>query len=203
MEGIENEYLKILEKKEKNQKLGLDLQSTSGDSDQNDSDLDDGGFDAGRSFTGSMQSLDNDSLNLEEDMDAVNYYIVTLKPHKIYKFELTFTPQNTKKYEFNLPLRMGNNTDYNPELQKLVSVESVPPKIILDPIDGVRDFKKKIITHTDQDTPDKMALTITNPDYSKSLNFFIKCDELEADRVFVLSKSEGSIAPNKSMHIEI
>ena len=149
MEGIENEYLKILEKKQKTQKLaGMDLQSTSGDSEQNESDLEDG-FDAGRSFTGSMQSMENDSLNLDEDMDAINYYIITLKPHKIYKFELTFTPQNTKKYEFNLPLRMGNSLDFNPELQKLVSVESVPPKIILEPIDGVRDFKKKIITHTD------------------------------------------------------
>lgn len=82
-------------------------------------------------------------------------------------------------------------------------VESVPPKIILDPIDGIRDFKKKIITHTDQDTPDRLMLTITNPDYANSLNFFIKCDELEVDRVFVLSKSEGSIPPNKSMDIEI
>lgn len=35
------------------------------------------------------------------------------------------------------------------------------------------------------------------------MNFFIKCDELEAERVFVLSKSEGSIPPNKSLNIEV
>lgn len=98
---------------------------------------------------------------------------------------------------------MGNNKELNPELQKYVFAESVPPKIILEPIDGVRDFKKKIITNTDKDTPDKMTLTITNPDYSKSLNFFINCDGLEPDRVFSLSKQEGSIPANKFMNIEI
>ena len=85
----------------------------------------------------------------------------------------------------------------------MVFVEPVPPKIILEPIDGLRDFGKKIITHTEHDAPDKLQLVISNPDTQKSLNFFIKCDELEAERVFVLSKSEGSIPPNRQLTIDI
>jgi len=46
----------------------------------------------------------------------------------------------------------------------MVFVEPVPPKIILEPIDGLRDFGKKIITHTEHDMPDKLQLTISNPD---------------------------------------
>ena len=157
----------------------------------------------GRSLSAASRTDPNESLELVEDGDNIRFFILTLKPQKLYKFELNFTPQNTKPYEFRLPLTLGNNTDFNPDLQKMVFVEPVPPKIILEPIDGLRDFGKKIITHTEHDMPDKLQLTISNPDSSKSLNFFIKCDELEADRVFVISKSEGSIPPNKSLNIDI
>jgi hypothetical protein len=114
MHGLENEYLKILERKNKDMKYGaMDLESTSGDegSDKNNSN-----FDGGRSFTGSMGSLNEDSLNLDVDMDAINFYELILKPKKIYNFQLTFTPQNTKNYEFRLPLTMGNSSKFNPKL---------------------------------------------------------------------------------------
>lgn len=91
MEGIENEYLKMLEKRQNGKKLGLELPSTSGDEGSDREDSTDN-FDAERSFTGSIRSMDDESLNLEEDLDAINYYILTLKPQKIYKFELIFTP---------------------------------------------------------------------------------------------------------------
>lgn len=110
----------------------------------------------GRSLSAVSKTDQNESLELVEEGDNIRYFILTLKPQKVYKFELTFTPQNTKPYEFRLPLTLGSSSDFNPELQKMVFVEPVPPKIILEPIDGLRDFGKKIITHTEHDVPDRL-----------------------------------------------
>ena len=143
-----------------------------------------------------------DSLILDQSEPDVNFFIITLKPHKIYKFELTFTPQTTKLYKFRLPLYLGNKAqDNSHELQKWIVCHSVPPKLILDPIDGVRDFSKKIISQMEGSDEDKLHITITNPDLNRSLNFFINSSELDEERVFSLSKSEGTIGPNTSLKI--
>jgi len=72
---------------------------------------------AERSLSAVSRTDLNESLELEEEEgDNVGFFILTLKPQKIYKFELTFTPQNTKPYEFRFPLNLGNNTEFNSEL---------------------------------------------------------------------------------------
>lgn len=124
-----------------------------------------------------------------------NFYSINLEPNKIYKMKLIFTPQNTIRYSFRLPLYLGNPDERNPNLAKLVTCNSVAPKIVLDPINGVRDFKKLIIPYMEAPRSETMILSIKNPDENSSLNFFIDLEQLMKDRVFTLSKNEGTIKP--------
>jgi hypothetical protein len=154
-----------------------------------------------------MPSEDSDERNKElsdfSDLPENNdCFILTLKPKKVYKFILTFTPQYTQKYEFNLPLTLSGFNEYT-DLQRPVICRAVHPRIVLDPIDGVRDFKKKTISQIDGSSPDTQSLKINNPDPDKPVRFFIDTKELDENKVFHLSKTEGLVAPKGSLEIII
>lgn len=196
---LEREQLVLLEKRLQQERYGEAFDKEEEDEEDN---LSENSHENNSSFNESRNSQE-ESLVLDEEEEDVNYFIITLKPEKIYKFRLTFTPQNTVKYKFNIPLYLGNNKIKNEELQKSILCESVPPKIILDPIDGVRDFKKKIINQMEDTPDDKMKITITNPDFHRPLNYFINDSQLREERVFSMPKNEGSIAPNTALDIYI
>lgn len=199
MKELDREQLLLLEKRLKKDKYGEGLDFEDEDEEDKLSSQSDSNA---SSFSNSRNSQE-DSLDLEEEEEDVNYFILTLRPEKIYKFQLTFTPQNTVRYRFKLPLYLGSNQLPNSELQKQLLCESVPPKIILDPIDGVRDFKKKIISQMEDTEDSKMKITITNPDFNRPLNYYINDAALEEHRVFSLPKNEGSIPPNTALDIFI
>lgn len=137
--------------------------------------------------------------DLPENNDC---FVITLKPNKTYKFNLTFTPQITGKYEFNLPLTLSGFNEYT-DLQRPVTCRAVHPRIVLDPIDGVRDFKKKTISQMEGTLPDTQTLKVTNPDPNHPVRFFIDTKELDDSKEFHLSKTEGVVAPKSSIDIVI
>lgn len=159
---------------------------------------------------------DLDEMNLsreseDEDKEASEFsdipenndcFVITLKPNKTYKFNLAFTPQITGKYEFNLPLTLSGFNEYT-DLQRPVTCRAVHPRIVLDPIDGVRDFKKKTISQMEGTLPDTQALKVTNPDPFQPVRFFIDTKELDDSKEFHLSKTEGVVAPKSSIDIII
>jgi hypothetical protein len=160
-----------------------------------------------------QKSLDDISLNdddsNEDKADSImsdgldnNCFVITLKPQKLYRFELTFFPKSTRSYEFLLPLTLNGFHEYT-DLMRNILCKAVPPKIILDPIDGVRDFKKKTITHLEGGDTGAQTITISNPDTVNSVRFFIDTSSLESSKAFHLSKTEGMIQPKASVEIQI
>ena len=105
-----------------------------------------------------------DSLELEEDKEETRYFILNLKPNKIYTFKLTFDPKNTLNYRFDLPLYYANSDVKNKDIQRKVTCRVVPPKIMLTPMDGRVNFGKVVIPHLEETIPKKMVLLINNPD---------------------------------------
>jgi len=150
----------------------------------------------------SSGDISQDSIKLIED-DEDRYFVLTLKPGQIYKFRLTFEPKNTINYAFFLPLFFTNSIDSSPELRRKIFANVIPPKLMLDPIDGRLNFGKIIIPHLEETIPVIKELEIKNPDNFNSLNFFINTDNILKDHVFTLSKTEGTVPPGKSLMIEI
>ena len=134
--------------------------------------------------------------------DNNNCFVLTLKPNKVYKFNLTFTPQLTKNYSFNLPLTLNGFKEFT-DLLRPITCKAVHPRIVLEPIDGVRDFKKKTISQLEGSGPDNLSLRVSNPDSSQAARFFIDTTELEEHKVFHLSKTEGVVPPKSSVDIII
>ena len=168
-----------------------------------------------KEILGHRKDLDDMNLSRESDADEGkepselsdipennDCFIITLKPNKTYKFQLTFTPQITGKYEFNLPLTLSGFNEYT-DLQRTVTCRAVHPRIVLDPIDGVRDFKKKTISQMDGNLPDTQVLKVTNPDPHNPVRFFIDTKELDDGKEFHLSKTEGVVGPKGSIEIII
>ena len=180
-----NRLLEIEKKEIMNQEKSLDDIMPSGDSE----------LDEGREL-----SYDSD---IPENSEC---FVMTLKPNKTYHFLLKFTPHLTQRYSFNLPLTLNGFKEYE-DLKRLVLCNAVHPRIVLDPIDGIRDFKKKTIatsnTQSDASGSDKMILKVSNPDPTQQARFFIDTKELEGNNLFYLSKTEGVIPPNRSIDIEI
>lgn len=129
-------------------------------------------------------------------------FMLTLKPNKKYTFLLHFTPHLTKTYNFNLPLTLNGFEQYQ-DLMKQVHCKAIHPRIVLDPIDGVRDFKKKTISQLEGNESDKMILKISNPDPTNSTRFFIDTKQLDDNKLFYLSKTEGVVAAKSSIQIVI
>jgi hypothetical protein len=134
--------------------------------------------------------------------DNNNCFALTLKPKKTYKFNLTFTPQMTKLYSFNLPLTLNGDKGYR-NLLRPITCRAVHPRIVLEPIDGVRDFKKKTISQMEGSGPDSLTLVVYNPDPVNTTRFFIDTTELEEHKVFHLSKAEGVVPPKDNIPIQI
>jgi hypothetical protein len=161
-----------------------------------------------------QKSLDDISLNDDEDSnedkpDSImsdgldnNCFVITLKPQKLYKFELNFFPKSTRTYDFLLPLTLNGFHEYT-DLMRNIICKAIPPKIILDPIDGIRDFKKKTITHLEGVDSGAQTITISNPDPANSVRFFIDTSALDSTKAFHLSKTEGMIQPKASVEIQI
>lgn len=127
-------------------------------------------------------------------------FVITLKPNKTYKFKLTFSPQTVRSYLFNLPLTLNGFKEYT-DLMKPIMCKAVSPRIVLEPIDGVRDFKKKTITQIEGSGPETMVLKVTNPDPTQSARFFIDTKSLDETKTFHLSKTEGVVAPRSEVTI--
>lgn len=149
--------------------------------------------------SGDEEKEDSHLSDLPENNDC---FVITLKPNKTYKFNLTFTPQLTGKYEFNLPLTLNGYDNYA-ALQRPITCKAVHPRIVLDPIDGVRDFKKKTISQMEGTLPDTQIMKVTNPDPNMPVRFFIDTKELDDSKEFHLSKTEGVVAPKSSIDIVI
>ena len=150
---------------------------------------------------GSEENDDNLS-GFSEVPENNDCFILTLKPKKLYKFILTFTPQFTKKYEFSLPITLNGFDEYT-DLQRPIVCRAVHPRIVLDPIDGVRDFKKKTISQIDGITPETQTLKINNPDPVNPVRFYIDTQMMEDSKEFHLSKTEGVVAPRGCLEIII
>ena len=156
-----------------------------------------------------MPSKDSDS---EEDNADRSYasdlpensdcFVITLKPNKTYHFLLTFTPHLTQTYNFSLPLTLNGFKEYT-DLLRPVACAAVHPRIILDPIDGIRDFKKKTITQVEGAGPDTLSLKISNPDPAQQVRFFIDTKELDENKLFHLSKTEGVVPARTSIDITV
>src|SRR3990167_7115467 len=154
-----------------------------------------------------MPSEDSDKGEEDKEPSSVSEFpedqpcfVITLKPNKTYKFKLTFSPQTVRSYLFNLPLTLNGFKEYT-DLMKPIMCKAVSPRIVLDPIDGVRDFKKKTITQIEGSGPETMILKVTNPDTTQSARFFIDTKSLDETKTFHLSKTEGVVTPKSEVTI--
>lgn len=145
------------------------------------------------------------SIDLEDgdEPEELRCYMMTLKQGKIYHFRVTFDPKSHANYRFSLPLYYARSNKPNPELQRPVVCQVVPPKIMLDPLDGAVSFGKMVIPQIEETIPMVRSLKIRNPDPTDSLTFFIDMEDLQGSRIFSLSKTEGSVPPLEEVDIDI
>lgn len=152
---------------------------------------------------GNEDDEENSSMMMQHE-DQKSFYLMTLAANTSYKFKLIFHPEDTLGYSFKLPIYLGKSSGHNTELQKLVTCRSVHPKVVLKPINGLRDFGKIIIPpNMEAPKTERMTLWIENPHPSNSLNYTIGTEELLKEGVFSLSKNEGVIQPERLAGIDI
>ena len=134
--------------------------------------------------------------------DHSNYFKLKLKPSRVYHFELLFTPLQPKLYKFHLPLQLENFGKLE-SLRKPVMCCGIAPQFLIQPLNGLIEFKKKTITTIESSMNDVHTVSISNPDGRNVLFYYIDIKEIEKDNVFSLSQQEGIVEPHCTSIINI
>jgi hypothetical protein len=140
---------------------------------------------------------------IEQTEDKSNYFVISLKPTRVYHFELNFTPLQPRQYKYRLPLSLSGFGKLD-SLTRPVICHGIAPQFLLEPLTGIIQFPKKTIPPgIEALTAEYQTMSISNPDPRTPLIFFIDCKALEKDLVFNLTTQEGIVDPGCTTEITI
>ena len=73
----------------------------------------------------------------------------------------------------------------------------------MDPLNGVIEFPKKVITSTENVFPEHKFIKLSNPSSEKSIMWRIDTSDLDKDNIFIVMPSSGMINPKATMSVKI
>lgn len=145
------------------------------------------------------QEESSSSSEEEEEAEETQsrYSRISIQPQQTLFFQLRFSPKEVRNYAFALPLTLeGYGTTEG--LTRWIMCQGVKPKLLIDP--QVVDFRKKIIS-SDKFLPKKMEVTLMNAD-SVAVKFAFDTGDLDTDKVFSITPSEGILKPGETINLE-
>lgn len=101
-----------------------------------------------------------------------------------------------------MPLRLAGYGKIE-SLKREVYCEGINPKIIIEPLQGIVEFPKKVITSVDTISADFQSVTLSNPSSKDIIDWRIETSPLDHDKVFSLIPVSGRIGPGLSMKIKV
>ena len=103
---------------------------------------------------------------------------------------------------FELPIRLSGYGKIE-TIKRNVFCQGVNPKIILDPLNGVIEFPKKVITSAETIHPELRFLNLKNPSSKKPIMWRIDTSKLNKETIFTILPSSGRINPKNTTTIKI
>ena len=88
-------------------------------------------------------------------------------------------------------------------LRKNIFCEGINPKLILEPLSGIIEFPKKVITSSDNVFPEYRKVTFSNPSIKNPIVWRVDTSVLDRENIFSLVPTGGIINPKESMTIKI
>lgn len=129
-------------------------------------------------------------------------YIFYLKPNRTYNFAMIFSPSKPIIYDFDLNFYLpGQEADGS--LIRKVKCTGTNPRFVMQPLNGVIEFPKKIILNAEAVSQDMKTLTITNPSPNEPLNWALDLTSLEEHKVFTIAPTSGRIEPKATLSLKI
>lgn len=145
--------------------------------------------------------LEDNSIMMFDKNEATRFFKIKVKPGKKYEFELRFTPIKPKVYSFYLPLTLAGYGKIE-GLTRRVVCKGITPKFLMEPLNGVIEFRKKTITSQDSILPEYQYISLSNPDSRNALNWKLDIDSLDRDKVFTIIPTEGTIDPQSTITLK-
>ena len=88
-------------------------------------------------------------------------------------------------------------------LKRDVLCQGINPKIILEPLNGVIEFPKKVITSPDCIFPEYRTITLTNPSNKNPISWRIDVSPLDKENVFFVMPAAGIINEKDTTTVKI
>ena len=149
-----------------------------------------------------LRKITETSLTSNSLKSSSRKYIMTIHPFKTYIFKLSFIPMKPKIYKFELPIRISGYGKTE-SLKRDVYCQGINPKIILDPLNGIIEFPKKVITSSESVFPESRFINLSNPSTKKPIVWRIDTSSLSKDGIFTVMPSSGLINPKVSVSVKI
>lgn len=147
------------------------------------------------------QSLNNDTLFCEKLVKRL--VVFTLRPMRVYNFLLEFCPSKPTVYNFDLNFYLKGGFA-NHCLKRSIKCTSRTRKLFIDPLSGIIDFQKVIISESDKKSDfTRRSITLTNPHFSNSVTWCFNAAILKSQNTFVFSVTSGVIHSLCSVVINI
>ncbi|EWS70940.1 flagellar associated protein, putative (macronuclear) [Tetrahymena thermophila SB210] len=139
-----------------------------------------------------------DSLEEESEKKKSKLFNLTVYPKQTLNFVLKFCPKEIISYKLLLPLTLSGY-GIIPSLERYITCKGLHPKFLIDP--QTCEFKRKVITTPDKCFPDKMEVTLNNPD-RRSIKWRIDISGITSDKIFQVEPSSGIVESCDSVKIE-
>lgn len=151
-------------------------------------------------FNDDESNMDENSLVIDKT-ESTRFFKIKLKPNRKYNFELRFSPQKPKIYSFYFPITLAGYGRIE-SLTRRVLCKGITPKFLMEPLNGVIEFKKKVITSQDSVMPEFRYISISNPDVRNPLNWKLDISALDEDKVFTIIPINGTIDPQSTITLK-
>jgi hypothetical protein len=157
-------------------------------------------FNDDKMIDGDDSDMENESIK-KLDGESSRFFKIKIKPQKKYKFTLKFSPMRPTIYSFYLPITLAGYGRVE-TLTRRVFCKGLTPKFLMDPLNGIREFKKKTITPMDTLLPECMYISLSNPDLRAPLNWHLDTNNLDIDKVFTIYPMEGILDAKQSIRLK-
>lgn len=149
-----------------------------------------------------LKKISENGLSSSSAKHSSRKYVMIIYPFKTYIFKLSFVPMKPKMYKFELPIRISGYGKTE-SLKRDVFCQGINPKIILDPLNGVVEFPKKVITSSENVFPETRFIVLSNPSAKRPIVWSIDTGGLSKDNIFSVMPSSGIINPKVSVSVKI
>ncbi|KAL4497051.1 hypothetical protein ABPG72_002207 [Tetrahymena utriculariae] len=152
----------------------------------------------------SDMDLDPDDQSIQSDESLIQAspnkkYNITIKPNQTLRFQLTFTPNDAKPYNFELPITLARFGAL-PGLIRNIICRGIKSQFLVQPQNI--EFPRKIITTSDKDYPENFEVTLSNPE-RKAVNWRIDATPFDkGKKLFSIHPTQGRIEPGQNQIIK-